>query len=150
MNVYIGAKEPLLAYAESSLRRDESAGRHLFSVETGTAIYQAMAEERRDSDLYESAKREGVDAATLTARFPVKVDPSNDWVGRLPDTARALGIDERDGKLRSESGIVKSVAPSKKAGPHGERLRKILDAKPKAARAPPPLDSTLHSEPSFA
>lgn len=47
--LYVSANEALKAHAENALIQENAAGRHRFSVETGTAIYKAMSQERREA-----------------------------------------------------------------------------------------------------
>lgn len=126
--LHISANDAVLTHAESSLLKESAAGRHLFSVETGTAIYQAMSEERRDWEKYESAKREKIDAATLAARFgdppPLQIDPANDWVGHLPDVSRLVELDRA--KAQFQSGVVAKVVDTDKKNERGMRLAQIV------------------------
>ena len=128
MSLYLVTNDPILTHAESSLLKEPAAGRHLFSVETGRAIYEAMAEERRDAEKYEAAKRENVDEATLTARFgsppPLKVDPENEWVGHLPDASRLVELDRQ--KAQFQSGVVARTADTDKKNERGERLQQVV------------------------
>ena len=128
VSLYLVTNDPILTHAESSLLKEPAAGRHLFSVETGRAIYEAMAEERRDAEKYEAAKRENVDEATLTARFgsppPLKVDPENEWVGHLPDASRLVELDRQ--KAQFQSGVVARTADTDKKNERGERLQQVV------------------------
>lgn len=115
--LHITADDHLQAKAENALLQEKAAGRHLFSVETGTAIYRAMEEERHQHGAYKKAKQSGVDDATLEARFgsppPLPVDPVRGLIGanQLPDMTAIL-----DGgpKLRAVGGTVATVKPDKK------------------------------------
>ncbi|MEM9873855.1 MAG: hypothetical protein AAF928_03115 [Myxococcota bacterium] len=113
--LHIAGGHHLAAHAEHQLLGEKAAGRRLFSVESGSAIYRAMAEERRQADQYRKAKQGGVDAATLKARFgdepPLPVDPDRGLIGssQLPNL-----LDLLDGgpKLRMVGGPVSSVQPA--------------------------------------
>ncbi len=128
--LYIAAGDELGARAENGLLAEKAAGRHLFSVETGTAVYKAMQEERHAWELYTKAKDAGLDAVTLKTRFgdppPIQVDPSSDYVGsdNLPDLTQALGTDEGRSAIHVEGGIVAGVSPTNRSS-RGAKLSRV-------------------------
>ncbi len=128
--LYIAAGDELGARAENGLLAEKAAGRHLFSVETGTAVYKAMQEERHSWELYTRAKRAGLDPETLKARFgdppPIQVDPSSDYVGsnRLPDLTRALDTGEGKSSIQMEGGIVAAVTATLRSF-RGQKLSRV-------------------------
>jgi hypothetical protein len=121
----VAANDQLLARAENYLLREPAAGRHLFAVETGTAVYEATSKESRDYDLYERAKA-SLDATTLAARFgdtpPIHIDPQSDFMASetLPDMTSVLG--DGEGQWITAGGVVRSVSGSGKNNARGEPL----------------------------
>ncbi len=129
--LHIAAGDALLARGENGLLAEKAAGRHLFSVETGTAVYRAMTEERHQWELYSKAKESGLDAQTMAARFgsppPVNVDPSSDYIGseNLPDLTQVLGTLEGASALSYSAGIIAQVADAHRTSTHGEPLAQV-------------------------
>ena len=128
VGLYLVANDPILTHAESSLLKEPAASRHLFSVETGRAVYEAMSEERRDWQKYEEAKNDHIDEATLTARFgsppPLQVDPVGDWSGELPDPSRLVELDRK--KAQFQSGVVAKTVDTDKKSDKGARLSQVV------------------------
>jgi hypothetical protein len=122
------AKHDLLAQADSQLLREPAAGRHLFAVEVGTALYRATAAEKRKYEEYSAAKAQGADERALQARFgatpPVNIGDHDEWVGSdsLPDLAGV--VSDSQAQWMNVGGIVLNVAPA--AGSTPEPMSRVM------------------------
>jgi hypothetical protein len=128
MMLYVAADDSLRSRAEATLLREPAAKTHVFSVETGTALYEAMTEERSAWEQYKAAQEQGTDEVTLKARFgatpPVKVDPQTDYIGS--DAFHdAWTLFAGGSNLDSPSGTVNAVKATKQKNDRGEVLAEI-------------------------
>jgi hypothetical protein len=128
VQLHAAAGEPLLAKAEDALLAEPAAGRHLFAVETGTAIYRSMLEEKKSFDDWTAAKKAGADDAALATKFgsppPIEVVPSTDYVGAELLPSLSAG----DDPFEFAAGFVRSVTDLKKTNGRGEALAQVTFA----------------------
>ncbi|MFZ5440219.1 MAG: hypothetical protein ACOZQL_09440 [Myxococcota bacterium] len=99
--------------AELQAMRADDAGRQLFGVELGTALYTAMLAEKERYERYEAARRAGASARTLEVEFgptpPLHVDPvARTWqpFDALPPLVAAAPPQQRREQV---VGVVRSV-----------------------------------------
>ncbi len=122
--------DELLARAENHLLQEPAAGRHLFSVETGTALYEATTKEANDYELYQNAKKT-LDPATIAARFgsppPIHIDPQSDWIGsdNLPDMTSLLGDGKRKVQWERAGGAVRAISDAGTKNERGAPLARV-------------------------
>ncbi len=126
----VAGNDELLAHTENHVLQEPAAGRHLFSVETGTALYEATMKESKDYELYRSAKGT-LDSATLVARFgsppPIHIDPQSDWIGSdsLPDMTFVLGDGKSKDRWVEAGGVVHAVTDAGRQNGRGAPLSRV-------------------------